>query len=193
MKESKKYNVPLRRKREGKTNYKKRLRLLLSHKPRLVIRPSLRNMAVQIITYAPQGDSVVAAATARELEPLGWKGHKGNIPSAYLTGLLLGTKAKGKGVKEAILDLGLKSPTKGSRVFACLKGAIDAGLTIPHGEDIFPSPERIAGKDIAAYAELLKENKERFKQQFAAYLKAGVAPADIPEKFAELKKKIKVE
>jgi len=30
-------SVPYRRKREGKTNYKKRLKLLLSNKPRLVI------------------------------------------------------------------------------------------------------------------------------------------------------------
>ena len=40
-----------RRKREGKTDYRKRLRLLLSGKPRLVIRRSLRDISAQVIEY----------------------------------------------------------------------------------------------------------------------------------------------
>jgi len=122
------YNVQKRRKRTGKTNYKKRLKLLLSHKLRLVVRPALKNITVQIVEYHPKGDKVVASANARELEKLGWKFNKGNLPAAYLTGLLAGTRAKEKGIKEAILDVGLNSSTKGSRIFACLKGTIDAGL-----------------------------------------------------------------
>jgi large subunit ribosomal protein L18 len=36
------YKMPFRRRREGKTNYTKRLKLLLSRKPRLVVRKSLK-------------------------------------------------------------------------------------------------------------------------------------------------------
>ena len=39
----------------------------------------------------------------------------------------------------------------GARVFAALKGAVEAGLEIPHGEEILPSDERAKGAHIAAY------------------------------------------
>ena len=42
-------HIEFRRKREGKTDYKRRLRLLLSNKPRLVIRVSLKNIIIQIL------------------------------------------------------------------------------------------------------------------------------------------------
>lgn len=180
------YNVPLRRKREGKTNYKKRLKLLISGKPRLVVRAFLNNLSAQIISYSPAGDRVVAAATARDLEKLGWKFNKGNVPSAYLTGMLIAKKAKQAGVKEAILDIGLKNPTKGSRIFACLNGAVDAGLNIPHSKEVFPSKERVAGKDIEKYA-------SHHKEKFSGYIKAGIDPSQISRSFEDIKKKIKVE
>src|SRR3989344_6735019 len=102
MKESNTYTVPLRRKREGKTNYRKRLRMLLSNKLRLVVRRSLNNISAQIIEYRQNGDRVVACAHSMELKKFGWKTDGGNTPSAYLVGLLLGKKAKEKGIKEAI-------------------------------------------------------------------------------------------
>jgi large subunit ribosomal protein L5e len=39
------------------------------------------------------------------------------------------------------LDLGLARATKGNRVFAAMKGAIDGGINIPHSDSIFPSPK----------------------------------------------------
>jgi len=188
----KKFNVPFRRKRQGKTNYKKRLKLLLSGKPRLVIRTFLKNISAQIIEYHPEGDRVIAAATARDLESLDWKFNKGNLPAAYLTGLLIGKKAQEKGVKEAILDVGLKNPTKGSRIFACLNGAIDAGLDIPHSKEVFPSKERLSGKNVSAFANNLKATKEKYEKQFSKYLKQGLEPSNITKTFEEVKSKIKV-
>lgn len=38
------------------------------------------------------------------------------------------------------LDLGLVRATKGNRVFAAMKGALDGGINIPHNSKIFPSP-----------------------------------------------------
>lgn len=146
--------LPYRRKREGKTNYKKRLKLLLSGKPRLVIRPSLKNVTAQIIEYNPKGDQTIASAHSRELAKFEWKFSTGNVTTAYLTGLLLGKKALKKKIKEAILDIGLRTPIKGSKVFACLKGVVDAGVSVPVSEEILPSPERISGKHIADYRKL---------------------------------------
>jgi large subunit ribosomal protein L18 len=74
-----------------------------------------------------------------------------NTPAAYLTGMLFAVKAKKAGQDRAILDIGLNRATTGARVFAALKGAVDAGLEIPYGEEILPSEERIKGAHIAAY------------------------------------------
>lgn len=168
----KKIFVAKRRKREGKTNYKKRLKLLLSHKPRLVIRTSNSNTLIQIIDYDPKGDKTLVAAHSKELEALGWKFAKGNIPAAYLTGLLVGKKAKEKNIKEAVVDLGLSSPITGSRIFAALKGVADQGIDISFSKEILPSDDRIKGQHIAEY----KSDK-----------------ADLPKVFEDIKSKIKVE
>lgn len=184
------YNVPKRRKREGKTNYKKRLKLLLSNKPRLIIRPSLNNIAAQIMEYHPEGDNVLVSAHTRELDQLGWKFNKGNIPAAYLVGLLIGIKAKTKGIKEVILDIGFNSPTKGSRIFACLKGALDAKLSIPFTAAILPSEDMIKGTHISAYANLLKKNEEKYTRQFSQYIKRNLDLTQLSKIFEDIKNKL---
>ncbi|MBI3032428.1 50S ribosomal protein L18 [Candidatus Woesearchaeota archaeon] len=143
--------VPHRRKREGKTDYKQRLKQLLGSKPRLVARKSLKNIRAQIIVYKPQGDVVQVAADSNELNKYGWSGSKNNIPAAYLVGLLLGKKAKAKNINDAIFDIGLNISTKGSKLYALLKGALDAGMDIPHSKDNLPTEERILGKHIELY------------------------------------------
>ncbi|CAI1492159.1 50S ribosomal protein L18 [Thermococcus nautili] len=186
------YRVPFRRRREGKTNYHKRLKLLKSKKPRLVVRKSLNHHIAQIIVYDPKGDRTIVSAHTRELiRDFGWKGHTGNTPSAYLLGLLIGYKAKQAGVEEAILDIGLHPPTRGSSVFAVLKGAVDAGLNVPHSEEIFPEDYRIRGEHVANYARALKEEDEAaYRRQFGGYLVKGLEPEKLPEHFEEVKAKI---
>ncbi len=140
--------IPYRRRREDKTNYKKRLKLLMSNKPRLVIRKSLKNILVQLVEFHPKGDKILVSASTKELKKHKWGYTCGNIPSAYLIGLLAGKRAIAKKYKDAIIDLGLQNPSKGTRLYAAVKGAIDAGMKIPHEEDIFPSVERIQGQHI---------------------------------------------
>lgn len=191
MAHSAKYRVPFRRRREGKTNYRLRLKLLLSRKPRLVARKSLNNMVAQLVVYDEKGDKVLVSAHSKELVKLGYKGHCGNIPAAYLTGLLLGKKALKEGYEEAILDIGLNASTKGAAVLAILKGAVDAGMDIPHSEDILPEEERINGSHVKEYAELLKEeDEEKYEKQFSKYLEKGLKPEDLPEHFEEIKEKV---
>jgi large subunit ribosomal protein L18 len=45
-----------------------------------------------------------------------------------LTGLICGLRAKSNGIEDAILDIGLVSPTKGARIFAMLNGVVDGGV-----------------------------------------------------------------
>ncbi|MCL1966026.1 MAG: 50S ribosomal protein L18 [Candidatus Bathyarchaeota archaeon] len=181
------YRVQLRRRREGKTDYQARKGMVISGKLRLVTRGSLKNASVQIIKAKPEGDFVLAAASSKELsKQFGWKAPTGNISAAYLTGLLCGLKAKQKGIKEAILDAGLVSPTKGARIFAMLNGVVDAGVDVPHSEEKLIK-ERIKGEHVVKYAKKLGVGSEEYNQKFAAYLKAGVAPEKLPEHFTKVK------
>ncbi len=142
------YKVSFRRRRESKTDYVKRLALLKSEKPRLVVRKTNNSTIAEVVAYSPKGDVVRAFFSSAGLTKLGWKGHTGNIPAAYLAGYVCAKKALKAEVKEAVLDIGLASPVHGSRVFAALKGAIDAGLGIPADKKVFPGDERVSGKHI---------------------------------------------
>ena len=190
MRKGKIFTVPFRRKRQGRTYYKKRLKILMSNKYRLVVRKSLRNFQASIIEYNPKGDKVVFTINTKSLEKLGWKGDTGNLPSAYLIGLITGKKAMEKGVKDAVLDLGFNNSVKGSRLYAALAGAIDSGLKVPFNQEVLPSKDRISGEHIAKYAQLLRNNKSKYDRQFSNYIKKGIAPEDIVRHFNEVKGKI---
>lgn len=185
------YELKFKRRTEGKTDYRKRLKLLLSKKPRIVVRKSLNAIRVQIEEYAPKGDVVKASAISTELRDAGWKYSTDSIPAAYLTGLLCGARAKHAGIKEAILDTGLYRPISGSRIYSALKGAIDAHLTIPADSNSFPKEERIKGAHIATYAaKLKKENPGEYKTRFSGYLKSGADAEKISAVFEEVREKI---
>jgi large subunit ribosomal protein L18 len=182
--------IEYRRKREGKTNYKTRLNLLLGNKPRLVIRKTLKNIIVQIIEYDEDGDNIIVGANSKELEKkFDWKFSRSNIPAAYLTGYLLGKKSIKKNVKEAILDIGLENSVNGSKLYAALKGVLDAGMNIPCSKDILPKDDVIKGTKIVDYAKKLSE-KGDYKKRFSSYIKKGVKTEDLPKYFEEVKSKI---
>ncbi len=164
MRASPTYTVKFRRRREGKTNYKKRLALLKSEKPRLVMRKSLRYITAQIVVFDPKGDKTLVSVTSKNLKKMGWNYSCKNLPASYLTGLLIGKKALEKGIKEAVLDIGVYRSTKGNKLYAVAKGAIDAGLKVPIGEEVIPSEERIKGKHIAEYLEKFKNIQEDFEK-----------------------------
>lgn len=188
-KKGKTYNVMFRRKREGRTNFKKRLNILLSNKLRLVVRKSLKNIQATVVDYDPKGDKIILSAHSRELENLGWRFNKGNVPAAYLTGLLLGEKAKRKGVNELVLDIGLNPSVKGFRIYAVLAGVLDSGLKVAHNPEILPSKERLMGKHISDFASKTKE-KRNFERQFSGYIKNNINPLDIVKSFEDIKSKI---
>jgi len=185
------YRVAFRRRREGKTDYQQRRSLVLSGLPRMVIRGSLRSISVQLIKAEVSGDKVLVYAHSNELtKNYGWQGGGGNLPAAYLTGLMCGYKTIASGVKEAVLDLGLHSPTKGSRVFAALKGVLDAGVTIPHDENKLPDGKHVQGLHVAEYAKQLSSTPDSYQKRFAEQLSRGLRPEEITEHFSQVKQKI---
>ena len=182
------YKVAFKRRSEGKTDYGARIKLIELDKARLVARITNNHIIAQIIKVSPDGDETIISAHSNELKKMGWLGSTKNSSAAYLTGFLCGKKALAENVDEAVLDIGLKSPTKGTKVFAALKGAVDAGLNIPHGDAILPDENRIKGEHIAKYAESLDD--EELKKKFSQYIKNGLSPADLPDHFEKVKQKI---
>jgi large subunit ribosomal protein L18 len=163
--------VPFRRRREGRTDYRKRLGLLKSAKTRVVVRRTSGNVIVQFVDWAETGDEIKATAVGRELRALGWNGSPKNTSAAYLTGLLAGKRARDRGIDAAVLDIGRHAPVRGGKVFAALKGVIDAGVDVPVGDDaVFPKAERLDGS-------ILKQEKD-FN---AVRAKIGVGAANSTE------------
>lgn len=175
-----------RRRREGKTNYRRRKKAILSRKPLLYVFVSNKNIYAQVIKPEIGGDKVLASASSKDLIRMGWKFGGKNLPTAYLVGLLIGKKAKEAGVKEAILYMGVKRFVAGSRVAAVVKGAIDYGLEIPFGEEAAPSEERILGKHIIEYYKMLKESDpEEAKRRFSVLSSKGIET--LPEEVEKFK------
>ena len=163
MKYGPRHHVKMRRHREGRTDYRKRLRLLKSRKIRIVVRKSLKNIKVQFVEYSPGGDKILVSALSSDLiKSHNWKYSTANTSASYLTGLVAGKKAIDKGIKEGILDIGRNPPTTGNTLFAAVKGIIDAGVECPHDPVKIPAEDRILGKhldkEISPIVEKIKSN-----------------------------------
>jgi large subunit ribosomal protein L18 len=164
--------------------------MVTSKNTRFTVRGSLKNMTAQVVDAFSTGDRTLANAHSRELAAYGWKAPCGNIPAAYLTGLLLGFKAQTLNINKAIPDIGLRRPSRGSRVFAVIKGARDSGLTIPCG-DVMPDESRIQGEHISAHARQLAEvESERNQHRFSKYLSKNLTPEQLPTHLNEVKANI---
>lgn len=186
----------------------------------------------QVISAKIQGDFVLTAAYSHELPRYGIPVGLTNWPAAYATGLLAARRVlqklkldtiyagnddvngeyyhvdpieDGPRPFKAFLDIGLRRTTTGSRVFACLKGAADGGIDIPHSESRFPGYTKdtkeldtemlrsyIFGEVISEYMELLKdEDEETFKKQFASYIANGVQADGLEDMYTEAHEKIR--
>ena len=138
--------LPRRRRLEAKTDYKARLALLKSGRPRIIVRKTNRYIIVQLVETNIAQDKILINLSSKYLLEKGWpkelNGSLKNLSASYLTGFIIGNLAKGK-AKEAILDLGMHRNIQKSRIYAVVKGALDAGLKIPCSEENLPSLEKI--------------------------------------------------
>lgn len=99
----KRYQVKYRRRREGKTDFYARKRLITqdknkynSPKYRFVVRVSNKEVTCQIAHAKIEGDVVVAAAYSHELKRYGMPVGLNNYAAAYATGLLLARRLLSK-------------------------------------------------------------------------------------------------
>jgi large subunit ribosomal protein L18 len=161
---------------------------LIGRRPFIITKISGQNISAQSLRPTLTGDIVIASAHSRELIRHGWKGSMNSMPACYLTGLLLGKKSIQKGATNAILYTGNNPFT--TKVAACLKGIVDSGINIPVSKESLPGDDRVSGKHIANYANLLKDSEEKYNSTFSALLKQGLRPEDYPVHFEEIRMRI---
>jgi len=184
-----KYRLSFRRRREGKTNYHRRLKLIISRRKRLVIRCSNKHTIVQVFDALVQGDKILAQSHSSQLEKqFTWVHNSGNMPSAYLTGYLCGLRAKKAKIQDVILDIGII--VHNDRIKAAFKGFMDAGNEVPHDDKWFPDKleERLNGSHIETYAKLLKKKQVQYKKKFSKVLLKKGDPLKIVSDFDKVKK-----
>jgi large subunit ribosomal protein L18 len=183
--------IPYKRRRQARTHYRERRKLIVSSYPIYIVRRSLRYITVTFTAPRIGGDIHLAGASSKELlKRYNWVSGR-NLPAAYLTGLLAGLRAKEKGIERASLSLGIAWTTSASIPFAAAQGSRDAGIEIPMGEEAKRDHDRVRGVHIAQYAKALKDKSpEAYSQRFSRYLALGEDPEDLPERFEEVKKMI---
>lgn len=137
----KRFQVKRRRRREGKTDFKARVKMVRqdrnkynTRKYRLVVRSTNQQIICQVVYATIVGDKTVAAATSKELTKFGIPiGHK-NYAAAYATGLLVARRTlKFFGLDEAIKgkeeldgeDFHVEDEDNDQRPFKCI---LDVGV-----------------------------------------------------------------
>jgi len=137
----KRFQVKLKRRRKGKTDYRQRKGLIIQDKNkyatpkyRLVVRFSNKNITCQVVYATLTHDVVMAAAYSKELPSYGLNFGLTNYAAAYCTGLLLARRVLSKlGLAEAYKGLQeasgedylVEENDDGPRPFFCL---LDVGL-----------------------------------------------------------------
>ena len=158
--------VDKRRRREAKTDYGNRFKLLRSELPRIVFRRTNKYIIGQYVTSKEAQDKIEIGITSKNLKTYGWpkefEGSLKSVTASYLTGFLLGKEiVKGK-LKNPIVDFGMLRTVEKSKVFAFLKGLIDAGIKINCPEENFPDEDRISGKHLKSdFSKTFKEIKSK--------------------------------
>merc|ERR1712205_181622 len=237
----KRFQVKYKRRREGKTDYYARKRLVSQDKNkfatpkyRFVVRFTNKDIICQVISSKIKGDITHAAAYAHELPRYGLKVGLTNYSAAYCVGLLCARRLLKKynldstfeGTAEvtaefedcyvhgnddeknafhALLDVGLKRTTLGSKIFSAMKGAFDGGLEIPHSEKKFygydaeekeysaeAHRERIVGGHVAQYMESLEEEQpEEYEAKFSRWIKEGIKHDAVEDMYLNVHKAIR--
>jgi len=137
----KRFQVKFKRRREGRTDYYARKRLIVQDKNkyntpkyRMVVRISNKDITCQIVYARLEGDVVVCAAYSHELPRYGVKVGLTNYSAAYCTGLLLARRLLKKFGLDSIYE-GVKDVNGEYYCVECIDGkpkafraVLDVGL-----------------------------------------------------------------
>ena len=139
-----------RRRRENKTDYHKRLKLLKGGKPRLVIRKTNKYFLAQYVLSKEAQDKIEFGISSKILLKHGWPTESGlnSIPAAYLLGYFIGNKIIKEKLEKPVVDFGMIKTIHKNKLYGFLKGIIDSGLEISCKEEAFPEQDRIEGKHL---------------------------------------------
>ena len=144
--------IQKRRRRENKTDYLKRLKLLKSEKPRIVFRKTNKYLIAQYVESNEAQDKVIFGINSKDLLKHGWdekaKGSLKSVTASYLTGYFAGKKILKEKLETPIVDLGMIRVLHKTKVFAFIKGLIDAGVKIPSKGEAFPEEDRLNGEHL---------------------------------------------
>ncbi len=158
-----------RRRREGKTNYNRRLKLLKGDLPRIIFRKTNKYIITQYVTSTSAQDKVEFGVTSKDLLEFGWpkefEGSLKSIPASYLTGFLIGKKIAEKKVKIPTADFQMYGKLHKTRAYAFMKGLIDAGVKLKYKKEIFPDEETITGKHLKKdFSKIFNEIKSKINK-----------------------------
>ena len=110
MAHGKNQRLRFKRRRDGETDYRRRMKLLRGETPRAVVRISNTQTICQLVEFNPDGDIVIASVNGKTLvDKYSWPedASRKSIPASYLTGFALAKNAMSSGHESAILDLSL--------------------------------------------------------------------------------------
>jgi len=161
--------IQKRRRRENKTDYGKRIKLLKSGSPRVIFRKTNRYLIAQYVSSKHAQDKVEIGANSKDLIQYGWpkefRGSLKSLPAAYLLGLLIGRKIIEKKLATPIIDFGMIRILHKTKTYSFLKGMIDSGIKIKCKEEIFPNEDRIKGKHMKKdFSKIFEELKSKIEK-----------------------------
>nr|GEZ87143.1 60S ribosomal protein L5-like [Tanacetum cinerariifolium] len=201
----KRFQVKFKRRREGKTDYRARVRLINQDKNkyntpkyRYVVRFTNKDIVAQVISATIAGDFVLASAYAHELPQYGLKVGLTNYSAAYCTGLLLARRVLKKlemdeeyqGNIEATGEDFSVEPAESRRPFRAL---LDVGLLrTTTGNRVFGALKgaldgvHLCGHVAAYMKALIEDEPEKYQTHFSEYIKAGVEPDNMEELYKKV-------
>lgn len=190
-------------------------------------------MICQIVYAKIVGDVTLAAAYSHELPRYGMPVSLTSYAAAYATGLLVARRVltklgladqyvgnvdnvgedftvehqEGRRPFFALLDVGLQRTSTGAKVFAALKGALDGGIEIPHGESRFVGYDSeskklnaetlrsyIFGGHVAEYMKKMKEeNPDKYEKHFSQFIKHNITADNVEATWAKVHKAIRAD
>ena len=155
--------VDKRRRKEAKTDYAKRIKLLKSNSARLVFRKTNKYLIAQYVISKESKDETKLSGNSKELLKFGWPkefaGSLKSISAAYLFGLLMSKKIKEGKLEKPIVDFGMIKMIHKTKTYAFLKGLKDNGLDINCEDKFCPDESRLKGehmKNKIPFEEILK-------------------------------------